>query len=361
MALLRTLTAQERRELGYLLPDATVAEQLEEAAAEGGLGAPAAGPGELEALQAMSEDAASAVAAAVRGGAAGAAAAGQGGSGGDGGAFGDEAEPPASAELSALLASVARPARQLRLVLEAAEAKEKEREWIANKTTGEIDDNKLVEGVTGEKNIYRARGEPEKRLGLHQLKPKRLSFCFDVSSSMARGNGWDGRLDRMVQCAVMLVEGLRGFEHKFEYEMVGHSGSGPRTELVRFGEPPRTPREVEALARTMRQHASGCASGDSTLETAALAVAEVLKADADDYFVFVLSDANLGRYDVQPDELGARLRGDERVNGYAIFIAEPGAAMWMKKELPFGHGFVCLEVDKLPATFKDIFAHAAVS
>ena len=142
--------------------------------------------------------------------------------------------------------------------------------------------------------------------------------------------------------------------------MTGHSGSGPRTSLATFGQPPTTPAELEAMARKMRQHAQGCSSGDSTLDAVSLAVEEVAKCDADDYFVFVLSDANLGRYDVQPEELGARLRSDERVNGYAIFVAEPGAAEWMKTELPFGHGFVCLEMDSLPSTFKDIFAHAAM-
>ena len=58
--------------------------------------------------------------------------------------------------------------------------------------------------------------------------------------------------------------------------------------------------------------------------------------DADDYFLFLLSDANLGRYDVSPQEMGKVLRSEERVNAYAIFIAEPLAADWLKSELPFG-------------------------
>ena len=31
----------------------------------------------------------------------------------------------------------------------------------------------------------------------------------------------------------------------------------------------------------------------------------------------------------------------------------------MSKELPFGCGFSCLEVSKLPNTIRDIFTHAA--
>ena len=41
-----------------------------------------------------------------------------------------------------------------------------------------------------------------------QLKPKRLLFALDCSSSMARGNGWDGRLDRTAATAVLLMESL---------------------------------------------------------------------------------------------------------------------------------------------------------
>jgi hypothetical protein len=258
-----------------------------------------------------------------------------------------------------LLKAVARPLQQLRLVLEGAEAKEKEREWLTGQTSGELDDARLVEGATGEPAIYRRRGEPDKKLGLHQRLPKRMVFCLDCSSSMARGNPWDGRLDRMCQTAAMVMEAIAGFEHKFEYKMVGHSGSGPALPLVEFGQPPTTEAARYEVIKRMVQHAGGCATGDASLDSTAMAVREVVEQQADDYFVFLLSDANLGRYNVKPEELGRELRADERVNAYAIFVAEPGAAAWLSQELPFGHGFVCLDLDKLPSTFKDIFTHAA--
>jgi hypothetical protein len=259
----------------------------------------------------------------------------------------------------ALLKAVERPLQQLRLVLEGAEAKEKEREWLKGQTSGELDDSRLVEGATGEPAIYRRRGEPDKKLGLHQRLPKRMVFCLDCSSSMARGNTWDGRLDRMAQTAAMVMEAIAGFEHKFEYKMVGHSGSGPALPLVEFGQPPTTEAARYEVIERMVRHAGSCATGDASLDSTALAVKEVVEQQADDYFVFLLSDANLGRYNVKPEELGRELRADERVNAYAIFVAEPGAAAWMSEELPFGHGFVCLDMDKLPSTFKDIFTHAA--
>ena len=67
------------------------------------------------------------------------------------------------------------------------------------------------------------------------------------------------------------------------------------------------------------------------------------------------------RYNVTPEELGEVLRSDARVNAYAIFVAEANAATWLAKELPFGHGLVCLDTAKLPTTFKDILAHASNS
>ena len=45
---------------------------------------------------------------------------------------------------------------------------------------------------------------------------------------MARFNGTDRRLDRMCACTVMIMEAFQGLEHKYHYEIVGHSGEGGR-------------------------------------------------------------------------------------------------------------------------------------
>ena len=41
------------------------------------------------------------------------------------------------------------------------QAKGKEREWLKHQTYGDLDEAKLIEGLTGEKAIYRRRGEKE--------------------------------------------------------------------------------------------------------------------------------------------------------------------------------------------------------
>jgi hypothetical protein len=44
----------------------------------------------------------------------------------------------------------------------------------------------------------------------------------------------------MLAQAVLLMEALEGFSHKFQYGIVAHSGSTAGLELVRLGCPPTT-------------------------------------------------------------------------------------------------------------------------
>jgi hypothetical protein len=46
-------------------------------------------------------------------------------------------------------------------VLEAAQAKSKERVWLKQRSQGELDDSKLVDGIAGETRIYKARGKDD--------------------------------------------------------------------------------------------------------------------------------------------------------------------------------------------------------
>lgn len=41
------------------------------------------------------------------------------------------------------------------------QAKGKERQWLRHQSTGELDDAKIIDGLTGEKAIYKRRGELE--------------------------------------------------------------------------------------------------------------------------------------------------------------------------------------------------------
>lgn len=105
----------------------------------------------------------------------------------------------------------------------------------------------------------------------------------------------------------------------------------------------------------MYWNASFCSSGDNTLAAMQHAIQEVTKEEGDEYFVFVLSDANLGRYGISPEALANVVLSDKRVNVYAIFIAGEQDALWLTKLLPLGHGHVCTDTAQLPRIFKEIF------
>ncbi|CAJ0966037.1 unnamed protein product [Ranitomeya imitator] len=95
-------------------------------------------------------------------------------------------------------------------------AKGKERQWLKHQAMGELDDTKIIDGLTGEKAIYKRRGELEPELGSPQQKPKRLRLLVDVSGSMYRFNGLDGRLERSMEATCMLMEAFENYEHKFK-------------------------------------------------------------------------------------------------------------------------------------------------
>eukprot|EP00658_Telonema_sp_P-2_P061770 TRINITY_DN50439_c0_g1_i1.p1 TRINITY_DN50439_c0_g1~~TRINITY_DN50439_c0_g1_i1.p1 ORF type:complete len:534 (+),score=125.56 TRINITY_DN50439_c0_g1_i1:106-1707(+) len=255
-----------------------------------------------------------------------------------------------------LRSAVDKEISQLRVVLQSVEAKKSERKWLRNQISGDLDDRKLVDGVVGEKNVYMRRGEEDHSAGLSQDKPKRMSFVMDVSGSMYRFNSQDGRLDRLMQTAVMIMESLHGFEHKYEYSMVGHSGDGPAISFIDYGAPPQNDKERLQVCHKMHAHTQYCMSGDTTVEAAQLAINSVATKEADDYFVFLISDANLRRYDIHPRELATTLTQNPKVHAHAFFIASLGdEAIRLAKEMPLGIAHVCLDPTRLPPTFKHIF------
>ena len=54
------------------------------------------------------------------------------------------------------------------------------------------------------------------QLGTPQELPKKLRLVVDVSGSMYRFNGHDGRLEREMSAVLMVMEALEGYENKFK-------------------------------------------------------------------------------------------------------------------------------------------------
>jgi len=254
-----------------------------------------------------------------------------------------------------MLSKVENEVQQLRTILDSAESRKQERVWLKNQSYGDIDDSRLVDGVTGERLIYKRRGIQDPQNSPAMQKPKRLQFVVDCSGSMYRFNGQDGRLQRECELVVMVMEALEGFHNRFEYSIVGHSGEDHKIVLVPFGKPPRSQKEKLQVCLHMMAHSQYCYSGDMTLEATEDAISTITEQDADEYFVFVVSDANLRRYGIAPRELGEKLNMDSKVHAFVIFIAGFGEeATRTKNELPAGKGFVVLDTADLPLLFREI-------
>ena len=130
---------------------------------------------------------------------------------------------------------------------------------------GELDDTRLIEGITGEKTIYKRRGEQDPEPGAPQEKPKRVRLVVDVSGSMYRFNGHDQRLDRMMESTLMVMEALEGYSERLVYDIVGHSGEENDLPFTSLNHPPTNEKERLDVLKTMHAHAQFCMSGDHTL------------------------------------------------------------------------------------------------
>ncbi|KAM4608925.1 von Willebrand factor A domain-containing protein 8 isoform 1-T1 [Polymixia lowei] len=252
--------------------------------------------------------------------------------------------------------------QSLRIILDSLQAKGKERQWLKNQALGELDDAKIIDGLTGEKAIYKRRGELDPELGSPQQKPKRLRVLADVSGSMYRFNGVDGRLERSMEAVCMVMEALESYEHKFKYDIVGHSGDGCDIELVRADKVPKNNKQRLKVLQNMHAHAQFCMSGDFTLEGTEAGIRELAREEADERFVVVLSDANLERYGIRPERFARALTSDAEVNAFAIFIGSLGdQAERLQKTLPAGRSFVAMDTKQIPQILQQIFTSTMLS
>jgi hypothetical protein len=182
-------------------------------------------------------------------------------------------------------------------------------------------------------------------------------FVMDVSASMSNFNA-DRRLDRMCATAVLIMEAFQGLEHKYEYGIVGHSGASAWLPFIEMGKPPANRMQRLRVIRAMIDHSSSCISGDHTLAAGIRAVHEVAIEEADDYFVFLVSDANLEGYGVSPESLSKALTADSAVNAFVMFVAEEATARQMQRSMPPGRAHLVLDTSTMPLLFKNIFSTA---
>lgn len=134
----------------------------------------------------------------------------------------------------------------------------------------------------------------------------------------------DGRLERSLEAAVMIMEALKGFEHKFSVKMTGHSGDSDEVELFEFGKIPKDDKERLGVIKRMHAHAEICDSGDNTIEAMKKGIEQIARVEADDWFCFLISDANLDQYGITPEHFERLDAIDRRVHTFFLFIASMG-------------------------------------
>jgi len=254
-----------------------------------------------------------------------------------------------------ILGEVQGEIEQLRRVLGAADARQRERVWHRG-LEGELDENRLVDAIAGESAVFKRRAERESRPGEVLMQPKKIVFLFDTSASMYRYNGMDGRLRRSCETAVMLMEALRGFEQKFDYEISCHDGDRSHNELISFGKPPADEKDRLKVISKMLAASQFCSPGDNTLRAIEHANDRLAASGpADDYFLFAFSDAMFQRYDITSEKLTRALAKNRSVNGVCFLIATlEDEALNMAKQMP-DRVKVCLDLKALPAELRQQF------
>ncbi|KAG1421827.1 hypothetical protein G6F58_003576 [Rhizopus delemar] len=110
----------------------------------------------------------------------------------------------------------------------------------------------------------------------------------------------------------------------------------------------------------MRAHSQYCLSGDNTLGAASHSMKEIVAEEADDYFVVVLSDANISQYNIHPNDIARILKSDDRVTAQMIFIGSlQDQAEQLKKALG-SHAHICTENKELPKIIKSLFLSSMI-
>jgi hypothetical protein len=267
---------------------------------------------------------------------------------------------------------VALQVKQLREILAAMQWKdeEEERKWMKHQSEGELDESKIVEGITGERLIYKRRANVDQKEQdymppqfFEPKKPKLLHFVLDVSASMYRFNGVDQRLYKMMEIAVLIMESTQGFEKKFIYRITGHSGQTSDLILVDEKKPPLNEKERLKVILKMHAHAQFCLSGDSTIEALHNAIkrCEEQSTPGNESYVFAFSDANMQRYGIYPQYIKKVMSEAKRSQCFLVFIASMfNEAIEIKKELHGSNTFVCLDTKQLAPVFKQMLSSSVL-
>eukprot|EP01034_Spumella_vulgaris_P025897 gene25897-32404_t len=288
-------------------------------------------------------------------------------------------------------AKVENQIHQLRSILEELSRRKSERVWLRHQSHGDLDDSKLVDGLSGDKLVFKRRGSPvDQNNAFHSdnntgdnnggENKKLFQFVVDVSGSMYRFNGRDMRLERMLESVLLVLETfptsgdgsqpranntqqieMSDNELNIDYSITGHSGDHHDVSFVDFNvNKPSNEAERFKVLETMIMHTAYCQSGDNTLEAVQWAVSNmdkqansVVQSGADggkiDKYILAVSDANFERYGINVADLARIMTRakDRGIHVHFILIASFGPeAADIAAQLPAGQAHICHESQK---------------
>lgn len=213
----------------------------------------------------------------------------------------------------------------------------------------------MVDALAGERDCFKRRGKAgdTNAHAAQTSEPMSIKLVVDVSASMYRFNGYDGRLRRLLEATLMIMEALKD-DNRFDLTIVGHNGDSAEIELVDRSTAQDPATQLKIL-EAMVAHTQYTFAGDSTLEAIELALGKACEGD----LVLVISDANLKRYRIDPEDVSSLLRRRD-VHAHLILVGSLGEeAIKLASHIPNERAQVCLDSEDLPLIVKNIVASAA--
>jgi hypothetical protein len=258
---------------------------------------------------------------------------------------------------------------QLKGTMDELSRRARERKWLHLQSHGELDDTRLVDGLTGDKLVFKRRGNPDANSAVSSSNSgtpphqKRLHFVVDVSGSMYRFNGQDRRLERLLESMLLILESVpssaSGSDSTIEYAVSGHSGDAPDISFLDFDEvKPSNEAERYKVLEAMVAHSQFCLSGDHTCMALDIAIkqAALSKSEHCETHVFLLSDANFERYNISPKSVAAIMDKERGVNAHLILLASLGSEAQDIKQQLGERVSICMSTQELPKVFERLLS-----
>mmetsp|Transcript_11171 Transcript_11171/g.23524 ORF Transcript_11171/g.23524 Transcript_11171/m.23524 type:complete len:300 (+) Transcript_11171:361-1260(+) len=240
---------------------------------------------------------------------------------------------------------------QLKSLLKDLKRRSEERVWLKNQSNGELDENKIVDALSGERDVFKRRGNPSTNGNFLHNKPITIKLLVDISASMYRFNSYDGRLQRLLEATLMMMEAFRD-DKRIRVHIIGHSGSSAKIPLV---DPTTSLDEATQLKvlECMVANTQYTYAGDNTVEAISDSISQSAKGD----LVIIISDANLQRYRIGVDDLSPLQSKD--VHSHLIFIGSIGnEAKNLARTIPNERATVCFQSSDLPLLLKKIVSNS---